>query len=63
MGALPWTALAALAALAPALAATKGLLAHAAQPAQLVPAIRATIGAAMLHGILLAIGLAAARLF
>ena len=61
-GALPWTALIAFAALAPALAATKGLLAHAAQPAQLVPAIRATIGAAMLHGILLAVGLAAARL-
>ncbi|MBM3390859.1 MAG: prenyltransferase [Betaproteobacteria bacterium] len=62
LGALPWTALAALVALAPALAATKGLLALAAQPAQLVPAIRATIGAAMLHGILLAVGLAAARL-
>ncbi|MEZ5615287.1 MAG: prenyltransferase [Rhodocyclaceae bacterium] len=62
LGALPWTALVALVALAPALAATKGLLAHAAQPAQLVPAIRATIGAAMLHGILLAVGLAAARL-
>jgi 1,4-dihydroxy-2-naphthoate octaprenyltransferase len=62
LGALPWTALVALVALAPALAATKGLFAHAAQPAQLVPAIRATIGAAMLHGILLAVGLAAARL-
>ncbi len=62
LGALPWTALLALAALAPALAATKGLLAHAAEPRQLVPAIRATIGAAMLHGILLAVGLAAARL-
>lgn len=62
LGALPWTALLALAALAPALGATKGLLAHAGQPAELVPAIRATIGAAMLHGILLAVGLAAARL-
>lgn len=63
LGALPWTALLALAALAPALGATKGLLAHAAQPAELVPAIRATIGAAMLHGILLAIGLVVARFF
>ena len=62
LGALPWTALLALLALPPALAATKGLLAHAARPAELVPAIRATIGAAMLHGILLAVGLAAARL-
>ncbi|CAG0929428.1 MAG: 1,4-dihydroxy-2-naphthoate octaprenyltransferase [Rhodocyclaceae bacterium] len=62
LGALPWTALLALATLAPALGATKGLLAHAAEPRRLVPAIRATIGAAMLHGILLAVGLAAARL-
>lgn len=62
LGALPWSALIALVALAPGLAASKGLLAHAAQPAQLVPAIRATIGAAMLHGILLATGLVAARL-
>jgi 1,4-dihydroxy-2-naphthoate octaprenyltransferase len=62
LGALPWTALIALAALAPALAATKQLLAHAGRPAELVPAIRATIGAAMLHGILLAVGLVAARL-
>ena len=62
-GALPWTALLALVALAPALAATKQLLAHAARPADLVPAIRATIGAAMLHGILLAVGLVAARIF
>jgi 1,4-dihydroxy-2-naphthoate octaprenyltransferase len=63
LGALPWAALVALVSLAPGLAATRGLLAHAAQPAQLVPAIRATIGAAMLHGILLASGLVAARLF
>ncbi len=60
-GALPWTALIALAALLPASAATRQLLAHADRPAELVPAIRATIGAAMLHGILLAVGLAAAR--
>jgi 1,4-dihydroxy-2-naphthoate octaprenyltransferase len=63
LGALPWTALIALAALAPALTATKGLLAHAGQPAELAPAIRATIAAAMVHGILLAVGLAAARIF
>jgi 1,4-dihydroxy-2-naphthoate octaprenyltransferase len=62
LGALPWTALLALVALAPALTATKQLLAHAAKPAELVPAIRATIGAAMLHGILLAVGLVAVRL-
>ncbi len=59
LGALPWTALAALVALAPALVATRGLLAHAAEPRLLAPAIRATIGAAMLHGILLAAGLVA----
>lgn len=63
LGALPWPVLAALAALAPALAATRQLLAHADRPAELVPAIRATIGAAMLHGILLAIGLGATRFF
>lgn len=63
LGALPWPVLAALAALAPALAATRQLLAHADRPAELVPAIRATIGAAMLHGILLAIGLGAAGFF
>jgi 1,4-dihydroxy-2-naphthoate octaprenyltransferase len=62
LGALPWTALIALAAGVPALGATKQLLEHASRPSELVPAIRATIGAAMLHGILLAVGLAAARL-
>ena len=63
LGALPWTTLIAVAALLPALAASRQLLAHACRPAELVPAIRATIGAAMLHGILLAVGLIAARLF
>lgn len=62
LGALPWTVLLALLALLPAIAASRQLLKHAARPAALVPAVRATIGAAMLHGILLAIGLVAARL-
>ena len=61
-GWLPWPALLALGAAAPAMTAARELLAHAAQPAALVPAIKATIGAAMMHGILLATGLAAARL-
>jgi 1,4-dihydroxy-2-naphthoate octaprenyltransferase len=63
LGALPRAALLALVGLIPALKATRELLAHAAQPAKLTPAIRATIGAAMLHGIVLAIGIAASRWF
>lgn len=59
--ALPRTALIALAALPPAFAATRQLLAHASRPAELVPAIRATIGAALLHGLLLSAGIAAGR--
>ncbi|MCK7496909.1 MAG: UbiA family prenyltransferase [Comamonadaceae bacterium] len=39
-----------------------GTAAHAANPQGLVPAIKATIGAAMMHGVLLAVGLSAARL-
>jgi len=62
LGALPWTALLALGGLGLALKATRELLAHATQPAKLPPAIRATIGAAMLHGILLATGIAVYRL-
>lgn len=62
IGWLPWPALLALGAAAPATKAAREVLAHAAQPAALVPAIKATIGAAMMHGILLAAGLAAARL-
>lgn len=62
VGWLPWPALLALGAAAPATKAARELLAHAAQPAALVPAIKATIGAAMMHGILLAAGLVAARL-
>ncbi len=60
--ALPWTALLALAALSPALLASRGLLTNATGPAALLPAIRATIAAALLHGLLLAAGLVAARL-
>jgi 1,4-dihydroxy-2-naphthoate octaprenyltransferase len=62
-GLLPATALLALLALVPAGKAARGLLGHAAEPARLVPAIKATIGAAMAHGLLLAGGLAASRLF
>lgn len=62
-GVLPWPALAALASLIPAAGATRDLFRHAAQPGRLAPAIRATIGAAALHGLLLAAGLVAARLF
>ncbi|HMM53474.1 MAG TPA: prenyltransferase [Candidatus Desulfobacillus sp.] len=62
LGALPRTALFALAALAPALAAARSLLAHAAEPRRLASAIRATIAAALLHGVLLAVGLFMARL-
>jgi len=61
-GALPWPALAALASLVPAAGAARDLLRHAAEPRRLAPAIRATIGAALLHGLLLAAGLTAARL-
>lgn len=60
---LPWPALMALASLIPAAGATRGLFRYAATPKRLAPAIRATIGAASLHGLLLAGGLAAARLF
>ena len=61
-GNLPWSALLALVAAMPASGAARQLLRHAAQPGELVPAIRMTIAAAMLHGILLATGLVAARL-
>jgi 1,4-dihydroxy-2-naphthoate octaprenyltransferase len=55
--------LAALASAVPAARAVHELFQHAAEPQQLAPAIRATIGAAALHGLLLAAGLAGARLF
>jgi 1,4-dihydroxy-2-naphthoate polyprenyltransferase len=62
-GILPWPTLIALASLVPAAGGARGLFRCAAAPARLAPAIRATIGAATLHGLLLASGLAAARLF
>jgi 1,4-dihydroxy-2-naphthoate octaprenyltransferase len=59
--ALPWPALAALASLVPATGAARGLFRHTGEPSRLAPAIRATIGAASLHGALLAASLVAAR--
>ena len=61
--ALPWPTLAALASIIPATVAARGLFQHVAEPRLLAPAIRATIGAALLHGLLLAVGLVAARRF
>jgi 1,4-dihydroxy-2-naphthoate octaprenyltransferase len=61
-GWLPWAALIALGAAVPAARAARELLAHAREPARLVSALKATIGAAMMHGVLLATGLSAARL-
>lgn len=60
-GVLPWPVLAALASLVPAAGAARDLFRYAAEPGRLAPAIRATIGAASLHGLLLAVGLTAAR--
>lgn len=59
-GALPALALVALAAAVPAFGAARVLARNARQPAALDPAIRATIGAALLHGALLAAALALA---
>jgi 1,4-dihydroxy-2-naphthoate octaprenyltransferase len=53
-GALPPLALIAIVSAFPAFAASRILARSAARPAALDPAIRATIGAAMLHGALLA---------
>lgn len=61
-GLLPWPALLAVVAAIPGLKAAQELLRNARDPHALVPAIKVTIGAAMMHGILLAIGLSAARL-
>jgi 1,4-dihydroxy-2-naphthoate octaprenyltransferase len=56
-GSLPPLALAALIAAAPSVLAARILLRHAEQPQQLAPAIRATIGAAALHGAVLSAAL------
>jgi 1,4-dihydroxy-2-naphthoate octaprenyltransferase len=61
--ALPWPTLIALASVTPATAGARGLFQHIAEPHRLAPAIRATIGTALLHGLLLAFGLVVARLF
>jgi 1,4-dihydroxy-2-naphthoate octaprenyltransferase len=55
--ALPDLALLGLASVVPGFAATRVLLRHARHPEALDPAIRATIGAALLHGAVLAVAL------
>jgi len=62
IGVLPWPALVALLSAALSISAARGLVRFADSPAQLAPAIQMTIGAASLHGILLAAGLVAARI-
>lgn len=54
IGQLPLLALASLLGMLPAIPAARRLLAHADQPAQLTPAIQATLAAAHLHPLLLA---------
>ncbi|MFV8824408.1 prenyltransferase [Thauera sp. WH-2] len=61
-GQLPWTAAIALLPLVFSVNAARQLLAHAMTPQRLVPPIRNTIAAANLSGLLLALGLGAARL-
>jgi 1,4-dihydroxy-2-naphthoate octaprenyltransferase len=56
-GRLPTLALISLLGAVPSLAALRNLWGHADQPAQLVPAIKLTIVAASLHGLLLAAAL------
>jgi len=53
-GALPALAAMALVSVVPGMKATVVLLRHPAEPQALDPAIRATIGAALLHGVILA---------
>ncbi len=57
LGWLPVWALVALLALPPSIKAARLLLQHAAQPQQLGDAIKATIGAMMMHGTLLSLAL------
>jgi len=63
LGLLPWTAAAGLASAVPCLAAARAVLRNAHEPAELAPAIRATIAGAMLHGALLTAGLVAAAVW
>ncbi|MBR7792635.1 prenyltransferase [Undibacterium sp. FT147W] len=62
-GALPRFALLALASAVLSLLAARTLIQHSATPSSLTPAIRQTIAAAALHGLLLSIGIAAAVVF
>jgi 1,4-dihydroxy-2-naphthoate octaprenyltransferase len=61
LGHLPWLALASLLPAAASLAALRVLMAHADRPRGLAPAIKMTILAASLHGLLLAGALVIAR--
>jgi 1,4-dihydroxy-2-naphthoate polyprenyltransferase len=61
LGQLPMLALASLVAAAPTFAAMNFLRRHATEPQQLAPAIKMTIAAASLHGLLLAAALAFSR--
>ena len=58
---LPPLTLVALVAAVPAIQAARDLLAYAAEPARLRPAIQKTIGSTSLHGLLLAVALFASR--
>lgn len=61
-GVLPWLALVCLLPAALSARAARDLVRHADSPARLAPAIQMTIGAATLHGLLLAAAIVAARL-
>lgn len=61
-GMLPWLVLVALLPAFLSLRAARDLVRYAEAPAKLAPAIQLTVGAASLHGILLAAALVAARL-
>jgi 1,4-dihydroxy-2-naphthoate octaprenyltransferase len=63
IGVLPWLALVSLLPAALSARAARDLLRHALTPSQLAPAIQMTIGAATLHGLLLAAAIVAARFF
>jgi 1,4-dihydroxy-2-naphthoate octaprenyltransferase len=60
---LPLTALLALLAAPLTLKAAKDVLRYRNETARLEPAIKATIGATVAHGVLLTIGLAISRFF
>lgn len=60
LGALPTATLAGLAAMPRSLAATTGLWRNAREPSKLGPGIRATIVAALVHGLALAAALCSA---